>query len=248
MDYRKRMYDAHISTLWKYTHSLSLAEYEHLRKVYRRRFSPFLPRDKDARMIDLACGAGHFLYFLQKEDYSGARGIDISEEQLEVARQVGVKNVEVGDFTILLSQHKEEFDFISANDVIEHLKKDEVLELLDLVYAALKPGGTTFMMTPNAASLFGSRLAFIDFTHETPFTAESLAQVLRVAGFEDVAVYGEKPIAHSLGSAARTIMWKLLKNIVKGYLLIEGSIGFGLWKREVILEPRMFVVGRKPSG
>lgn len=248
MDYRKRMYDSHISTLWQYTHSLSRSEYEYLRKVYRRRFAPFLPQDKGSRIIDIACGAGHFLYFLQKEGYSSARGIDISEEQLEVARRMGVEHVEVADFMSFLPLHREEFDLISANDVIEHMKKDEVMELLDLVYAAVKQGGTVLMQTPNAGSLFGSRGAFVDFTHVTPFTAESLGQVLRVAGFEIVNVYGEGPVAHSLGSAVRAVLWKLVKNIMKGYLLIEGSIGFGVWKREVILEPRMFVVGRKPGG
>lgn len=97
MDYRKRIYDAYVSNHFKYDHSLVPEEYEHLAKVFHRRFLPFLPKDKTARIIDLACGAGHFLYFLQKEGYTQAQGIDISQEQVDVARRMGVNNVEVED-------------------------------------------------------------------------------------------------------------------------------------------------------
>lgn len=245
MDYRKRIYDAYVSAHFAHSHFLVPDEYKHLRKVYRHRFLTFLPKDKDAKIIDLACGNGYFLYFLQKEGYSQARGIDISQEQVDVAWQMGVENIEVGDLWQVLATCKQEFDFIAANDIIEHQRKDEVLEFLDLIYAALKPGGRVLMTTGNAGSLFGAIAAFIDFTHETAFTPESLAQVVRVCSFEDVAVYGEEPVAHSLLSAMRLILWKIVKALIKADLLIEGRAGFGIWKRQVILEPRIFVVGRK---
>lgn len=248
MTYRNRMYDAHISTLWKYTHSLQPQEYEQLRDTYRRRLSSYLPTDKNARIMDLACGAGHFLYFLQKEGYGSARGIDASAESIELARAMGVAGVAVGDLFELLQRHDQEFDFISANDILEHLRKDEVLQLLDLIRAALKPGGTVLIMVPNAGSLFGARRVFVDFTHETGFTSESLGQVLRVVGFERVTVHGEEPVVHSFGSAARAMVWKASKLAMKAYLLAEGTIGVGLWKRDLVLEARMFVVGRKPDG
>jgi len=246
MDYRKRVYDAYVSAHFQYFHSLLPEEYEHLRKAYHRRFLPFLPKDKDAGIIDLACGAGHFLYFLQKEGYSRARGIDLNQEQVDDARQMGVTNLEVRDLWQVLTTSREEFDFISANDIIEHLKKDEVLEFLDLVYAALKPGGRALIRTPNAASLFGARQSFVDFTHETAFTPKSLAQVFRVCGFEGVQVYGEEPVVLTLSSGIRTLLWYLLKGLIKAYLAIEGSISYKIWKQERILEPRIFVVGRKP--
>lgn len=246
MDYRKRMYDVYVSTHFQYSHPLTLWEYEYARKVYRRRFSSFLPRDKDAKIVELACGPGRLLYFLQKEGYRHAQGIDISQEQVDVARQMGVNNVEVGDLFELLPRHKQEFDFISANDIIEHLKKDEVLEFLDTVYAALKPGGSVLMTTANAGSLFGARGVFVDLTHEIGFTQESLAQVFRVCGFENVEVYGEEPVVLTLSGGIRALLWKLLKVLLKAYLAIEGSISYKIWRRQRILEPRMFVVGRKP--
>ncbi len=89
--------------------------------MFRRRFLPFLPTDKNVKVINLTCGAGHFLYFyfLQKQGYSQAQDADISQEQVEVARQMGVENMEVGDLWQALARSKEEFDLISANDIIE---------------------------------------------------------------------------------------------------------------------------------
>ncbi|MFC1902792.1 class I SAM-dependent methyltransferase [Chloroflexota bacterium] len=240
MDYRKRVYDVYVSAHFQHLYSLVPEQYEHLTKVYHRRF---LPKDRDAKIIGLACGARHFLYFLQKEGYVTARGIDISQQQVDIARQMGVKNIEVGNFWEVLATSKDEFDFISANDIIEHQRKAEVL---DLVYAALKPRGRILMTTGNPGSLFGAIVAFSDLTHETAFTPESLAQVFRVCGFENVAVYGEEPVAHDLLSAIRLILWKMVKALFQAYLLMEGRFGFGIWRGHVIVEPRILAVGYKP--
>ena len=53
-----------------------------------------MPNDKQAKIIDVACGAGHFLYFLQIEGYSNTLGIGLSEEMLKMAKRMGVENVQ----------------------------------------------------------------------------------------------------------------------------------------------------------
>ena len=85
MNYRERCYQTYVSTKWQYTHSLTKEEYNLFSKVSKKRFKGTLPEDKDARIIDVACGAGHFLYFLQNQEYTNAWGIDSSKEQLETA-------------------------------------------------------------------------------------------------------------------------------------------------------------------
>src|SRR4051794_9411808 len=62
-------------------------------EYFRHRFGPFLPPDKSARIIDLACGAGELLELLRSLGYENARGIDLSESQLEHARRMGLTNV-----------------------------------------------------------------------------------------------------------------------------------------------------------
>lgn len=248
MNYRARCYNAFVSKHWNYSHSFSKEAYDLFAGVSRRRFKDILPEDKDAKIIDAACGAGHFLYFLQSQGYTNTRGIDSSKEQLEMAAKMGVENLQKADLFEYLPQHPQNFDMIAANDIIEHLKKDEVLKLLDLIYQSLKPGGRALLATLNAQSLFGTTTLFCDFTHEQGFTPKSLSQVMRVCNFQDVVVYGEKPIVHDLRSAVRAGLWWCTKKLLKAYLTIERGTGRGMWKHDNILEPRIFAVAKKTNA
>jgi SAM-dependent methyltransferase len=226
-----------------------MEEFDHVRMINRKLFNPFLPEDKSSSILDVACGAGHFLYYLQKEGYINTRGIDLSEEQLTVASKMGVKNLEMANLFDYLPKVPTSFEMIVGSDIIEHLKKEEVLHFLDLIYRALKNNGTALILTPNAGSLFGANMAYIDFTHETSFTPVSLAQVLRICNYEDVKVYGDAPVAYDWRSGLRSILWCMARNLLRLYLTIERGTGRGLWKESLIFEPRMFAVAMKrPDG
>lgn len=245
MDYRKRCYESYVTTHWNYRHTLSKEEYELYAKVSKKRFKDILPTDKNAKIIDIACGAGHFLYFLQKQGYVNAQGIDLSLEQLAAAEKATVKNLQKADLFEYLAKHKKIFNMVISFDVIEHLTKEEVLKCLDLIYNSLLPGGKALVTVPNVQSLFGSSARYCDFTHEQGFTPASLSQVMRVCGFKGVSVYGEKPVAHDLRSSVRAGLWWCITNLLKFYSIIERGTGRNLWKRENIFEPRMFAVGEK---
>lgn len=245
MDYRERCYQNYTGSLWEHTHSLSKEEYEFFAKISRTRYKDILPKNRDVKIIDIACGGGHFLYFLKKEGYTNIQGIDLSEGQLELARKMELKNIQKADLFEYMPKHPECFDMIVANDIIEHLKKDEILKLLDIIHQSLVPGGRVLISTPNACSLLGAGLIDIDFTHEQGFTPESLRQVLIVCKFEDVSVYGEKPITHDLKSTLRAGLWWCMKKALSFYTIIERGTGRGMWKRGDIFEPRIFAVGVK---
>jgi len=244
VDYRKRCYDAY-DFQWASLHSSTKQEYEFYSRVAKKKFAKIIPNRQDLAILDLACGAGHFLYCLKKRGYKNIRGIDIAEKQLEIAKSMGISEVEKADIFEYLPAHKENFDVVVAFDIIEHLKKDEVFKLLDAIRESLRPQGVVIIHTINASSLFVARSVYCDFTHEVCFTAISLLTVLRVCGFVDVKVFGDEPIAYDLRSLLRVIFWKLIKNILKTYCLIETGSGRGLWKREDVFEPMMYAVARK---
>jgi 2-polyprenyl-3-methyl-5-hydroxy-6-metoxy-1,4-benzoquinol methylase len=248
MDYRERCYKNFVSKHWNYSHTLSKEAYDHFATVSRKRFRNILPKNKEAKILDIACGTGHFLSFLQGEGYMNAQGIDFSEEQIEIAKIRGVKNIKKADLFEYLPLNYEAFDVIVAKDIIEHLRREEVLEFLDLIYDSLIEGGKVILPTVNARSLFGAGIVFIDLTHEIGFTPESLSQVLRVCNFKDVRVYGEKPIPHDFRSAVRSGLWWLLLRIFKFYIYVEQGTGRGLWRNYHIFEPRFFAVGTKPKS
>lgn len=188
----------------------------------RQRFLRHLPTRKDAVILDLGCGYGEFLYFLQREGYTETRGIDLNPRQLEVARTLGVRNVECREGMEFLGNSVGQFDFISAIDVVEHLRKDQVLEFLDLVHASLRPGGRFLCQVPNLAAFY-KPVYFMDFSHETPFTASSLKQVLQLANFVNVRVLPMGPVAHGLKSAIRCLLWKVVTAGLRIVQTIEGG-------------------------
>jgi len=244
-NYRNRCYKNYVSRHFVYNHKLSKDEFNFFQKVYKKRYSAFIPKDKNAKIIDIACGSGHFLYFLQTEGYANSYGIDISEEQIKVAKKIGVKNVQRADLFEYLPHHIESFDMVIANDIIEHFKKDEIIIFLDLIYRSLKKNGILLIGTNNAMSLFSASGVFFDFTHEVGFTPNSLAQIMRVCNFNNVRVYGESPIVYNFLSAIRRLLWFIVTSALKTYITIERGTGRGFKKHKYIFEPRMFAIGEK---
>jgi SAM-dependent methyltransferase len=190
--------------------------------VFRKHFLPLLPTERGARILDLGCGYGEFLYYLQRIGYTNANGVDLNDRQLEVGRSLGVRNLHLGDATAILAESRGEFDFISAIDVLEHVPKNKVLEILEQIYSALRPGGRFVCQVPNLAAFY-SPMFYMDFTHETPFTAPSLKQALQLSRFDHVRVLPMGPIAHGIKSAVRSVLWKGITACLRFVQTVEGG-------------------------
>jgi SAM-dependent methyltransferase len=190
--------------------------------VFRKFFLPLLPPQKDASILDIGCGYGEFLYFLQRMGYSNTQGIDLNRQQVEVGSSLGVLNIHCGDIRKFLVEADRSFDLISAIDVLEHIPKDEVLELLDLVHKALSPGGTFLCQVPNLAAFY-TPLFYMDFSHETPFTAASLKQALQIAGFANIKVSSMGPIINGAKSAIRFLLWQGIASGLRFIQTVEGG-------------------------
>jgi SAM-dependent methyltransferase len=190
--------------------------------VFSKLYLPLLPEKKDARILDLGCGYGEFVYFLQRKGYTNVRGVDLNDTQLEVGRSLGVRNIERGDATSVLSESGEWFDVISAIDFLEHVPKNQILGVLEQVHASLRPGGCFVCQVPNL-SAFYNPLFYMDFSHETPFTASSIKQALELAGFVNVRVFPMGPIIHGARSAVRFVLWKGIAACFRLIQTIEGG-------------------------
>jgi len=190
--------------------------------VFGKFFLPLLPVQKDASILDIGCGYGEFLYFLQREGYSNTQGIDLNPQQVDVGSALGISNIQRRDSQKFLAETAQCFDFISAIDVLEHIPKEQVLEFLELVRAALSPGGTFLCQVPNLAAFY-TPLFYMDFTHETPFAAASLKQALQIAGFASVNVAAMGPVVHGAKSAVRFLLWKGITAGLRFIQTVEGG-------------------------
>src|SRR3989442_7475777 len=95
-------------------HHPSAASLERERRVWRDYFGPLLPANKAARIADLGCGYGSFLYFLHEEGYRNIVGVDISAEQVDSARKLGIPNVVQDDFWKVLESRPQDIEFLTA--------------------------------------------------------------------------------------------------------------------------------------
>ena len=177
--------------------------------VYRRDIRPLLPPPAAGPVVDLGCGRGELVRFLQVDGFD-AEGIDISPEQAALARAAGVARVRQGDFRAILAAHPAHYAAITATDLLEHLTKPEVLQTFDDAAAALAPGGVLVGRVPNAVSPLGGHIRDGDFTHQTSFTARSIRQLAAAAGFDSVLARACPPVAHGPASSVRVIVWQLV--------------------------------------
>lgn len=235
MNYRDKLYTTYVSThtshLWG---DVTIGGIRRQFSVWKKYYGRFLPNNKNAEILDIGCGNGGFVYWLGQNGYINASGIDISPEQIEIAKKLRIRNVEEAELIDFLRDKQGFYDCLFARDIIEHFKKEELLDVTGLFYASLKKRGVIVIQTPNGESVFGSRYRYWDFTHEIAFTRSSLNQILRAAGFNKTAFYPTGPVPKGIKSAIRFLLWKVIEGLLRFYMLVETGSGKGIYTQNII--------------
>jgi 2-polyprenyl-3-methyl-5-hydroxy-6-metoxy-1,4-benzoquinol methylase len=148
--YRERIYECYASRFQDASRTFDPESARVWGRPFSRHLRGWLPDDRSAPILELACGGGRFLHFLRSKGYSSVQGIDISPEQVALSRQVmDADRVHEGDAISFLERHPASFSLIVALDLVEHLDKQECMQFLDVCLAALAPGGRLVLQTPN---------------------------------------------------------------------------------------------------
>ena len=119
--------------------------------------------NKPGKVLDLGCGNGRFLLFMQQLGHE-IYGVEMAGGSAERARRVAGLSLKVGllepdDFA------SNTFDAITLYHVFEHLT--EPRKYLDIISKIIKPGGYVVIAFPNIDS-FQSRLFKGDWFHLDP--------------------------------------------------------------------------------
>jgi 2-polyprenyl-3-methyl-5-hydroxy-6-metoxy-1,4-benzoquinol methylase len=235
MDYKKKFYEKYVSTHINQIYGpVSREDLKHQFIFNDAHFGSLVPRDKSAAILDIGCGNGSFVLWLEKIGFRNVFGIDISPEQIMQGKNLGIKSIAVADFREFLKEHLGTYDMIFARDVLEHLDKEEILDILDLVRGALKLGGAFVSQTANAENLLWGRLRHADFTHDIAFTSLSMRQLLLMTGFGAVAIYPQRPVVHGFFSLVRRVLWHCIEIALRLYLLIETGSANGIFTQNII--------------
>jgi len=231
-DYRDAFYSAYAST-----HNvprkgaLTRERLVALGRVWKAHYGALLPKPRSARVLDAGCGDGALLWWLQEQGFL-AVGVDVSCEQIDIARALGIRDLTVSALDAYLEQRVGAFDAIVMRNVLEHFTKYELLRVLALARAALAPGGVLLAQVPNAQSPFAGRIRYGDFTHEIAFTDRSLNQLLSVCGFSSVRCYPVPPVHRGVTGLLRDVWWQTVQFIYRSMLAAE----VGGWAPVVTLD------------
>lgn len=174
------------------------------------------------------------MHYLQELGYGNAEGVDISDEQIVAAGKLGVSNVVNSDVAEFIADKKGIYEIVFARDVLEHFTKQEVLDVLDLVYSSLSPSGRLVLQVPNGGSPFFGRIRYGDFTHEQAFTSTSLNQILLSAGFRSIECYPVRPVPKGVKSFIRYVLWVGIESVIRFCSTIETGNFRGIFTQNII--------------
>ena len=220
-DFREELYRRYSSTFKEHISKFDEISITSMLGKYRYQYLPILKQfNKDVRILELGCGRGIFLEFLINNGYKNVFGIDVSKEQIDIAKVQNLNAEEIGVLEYLNSNN-EKFDLIFAIDLIEHFYKDELIHLFEGIYNKLTNGGAFVFHTPNGLGINASYTIYSDLTHLTIFTPNSAIQILKLVGFKEIKFFETEPYAKNVKGTLRLLLWKIVKLIFNGIRLIE---------------------------
>jgi SAM-dependent methyltransferase len=162
--------DTVLETYWRYVarHELFVKWWSR----YRRPKALF-------RVLDVGCGTGNLLAYLSKCAPIAPAGIDLFPDTLPYCVGRGIDTVGAADATALPFR-ADMFDFVIAQDVVEHVEDDA--RALQEMYRVCAPGGMALVLVPAFTFLWSAR--DVRLHHYRRYTLDQLAQRLQDAGFE----------------------------------------------------------------
>lgn len=238
-DFRKKLYEKYNSSFKTYLADFNPKYISSIWKSYDYLYLPLISSlPKDIGILELGCGRGYMLEYLKNHGFSNLKGIDISEEQIEISQKKGFE-VKVADAIEYLEKDTAKYKLIFALDFVEHFHKEELFPLFESIFKNLDEGGLLIMHTPNGQAIISSKMIYGDLTHLTIFTPVSAEQILRNIGFKEIKFYESEPVPKNIKGVIRVILWKIIKFCFNLIRLVE--IGM----KEKILTQNFIIVAKK---
>lgn len=149
----------------------------HIREFDRNLWKPgrFQPGH---RVLELGCGIGQFLAFLETKGVGDFIGVEMDPRVRELmSPTIGARVVTATIDQFLGSYQGGSFDRIVLLDVFEHFAPGEGVALLRRLVPLLAEDGRIVLRIPNMASPWGVGYQFNDLTHKAFYTPQSIRQL-----------------------------------------------------------------------
>lgn len=191
------------------------------------------PYSSGKRLLDIGCGNGEFLLWVQRMDPSWSlTGTELSSVDVEIARKY---HLDVSQGTVEAQKYDDQsFDVVTLWNVLEHLH--DPIATLQEIHRILRPGGALSLVVPNIASAQFDRFREYWWVLQLPqhlifFDRDTLCQALQQSGFKVLRLRNRaKTYSHqsllrkaaltcSKVSKSRLLLEKTLDNFRSGDLL-----------------------------
>lgn len=180
------------------------------------------------RVLDLGCGNGRFLDFIQKRGDYEIHGVEISTAAAKRANRVPNLNLIVGRLNSG-TYAEQSFDAITLFHVLEHV--EEPKETLDIIDVLLQPNGIVAFSFPNISSwqakIFKGAWFHMDAPrHLSFFSPQDFISIMENRGYElvherhfnvEYNPYGTMQSILNLFTSKREVLYEYLKGD-KAYL------------------------------
>ena len=138
---------------------------------------------KDPKFVDIGSGRGEWIQNWNKK-IKDCYGLEINSKMVELTRDMGLTILQGDAITSLKEFSSSTISVITIFHLIEHLKYEELIELLSECYRILSPDGVLIMETPSIDNIIVSTNTFyIDHTHINHINPESLMFELDKIGY-----------------------------------------------------------------
>jgi 2-polyprenyl-3-methyl-5-hydroxy-6-metoxy-1,4-benzoquinol methylase len=224
-----------------------VGEKSSLERNFQMRIKQLLKFNRGGKLFEAGCAHGFFLNMAKQ--YWDVKGIDISPEAIDYARdQLGL-DAAVGDFESYPPEANT-YDVIAMWDTIEHLY-DPFLAVQESA-KGLKPGGILALTTGDVGALMAriqrSSWRLFHGTHLYYFSKRSIAYLLEKHGLEMVQ-FTHEPSYRTLRQYTRVLTYDKSENKNKWrHDLVQRIDKLPLLNLEIPLNlfDIMFVIARKP--
>jgi SAM-dependent methyltransferase len=204
----------------------------------RNRYLRFLKdADKNLPVIELGCGNGAFLRDLLNAGFTNVRGVEPSATYQSLVDPKLIIQDRASPFLNSLPRHS--LGAVIALDVLEHISRDELKNLLTLIADRLAQNGLLVFRVPNMASALALTNYFGDLSHVTPLNASSIRQLAYGTGLR-IASINPEPFSRptSVFSLIGILLWPLT-------YLLQRSMNAAFGIRNSILTPNLICILRR---
>ena len=146
-------------------------------------------------VLEIGCGAGLFLRYLEAKGYREIVGVDRDSQLLEALADLKHAEIHFGDITEILvnALAGRRFDRIVILDVAEHLQLDVLVGLLAALKNHITEDGRMVLRVPNVESPWGLKMHFGSFDHVTPLSPGRMEELAVMSGWICRGTYPQPP-------------------------------------------------------